>query len=704
MPEYQKPTSLGVIWADGGDKIKPSDDKIQTGWLPEIPTRQNFNWLDNRQDQFNAHVNQHGIPVWDIYTPYLASKSYTQGSNGIIYRAKKDNLAIDPAADLTNVYWEEAFVTADGYFGGKRYVGYESFSSDLTAVANHRYFLTSPATVTLPAVANQGDAIVVAKRSGIIVQVGTFNLQYGDEATFVFDNGSWVEITSSIDNENGVTLSGPVLVTQGSTDTYVITNYNSFSQYTVSASVGTATLTNESISLVVPNPTEQPQITLTVVRDGVASMFLITVGAQSIVTPSIVYPTAGQTSVELTPTLQGSDFATAPVGQDTHQSSQWQVATDSGFTDIKFNSGTDTVNKTTIQVPTGSLNISSVYYARVRYTGAIIGTSAWSSAVTFTTTNKYVVTPTLAVSNGPDQVDETPTLTTSAFAVFGGSDTHAATDWQVIKVSDSSVVWQSLGNTTNKTSITIPANILLENMSYKARARHSGAVLGSSTWGEYTFITRSQFFTFTPGNIGQSYGGGYYGGTVKVLGQNYALILAPKAQGGEETGLRWNNSITVNPGAASRNDGLANTNAMLNDTSSVYAAAAFCRGLNINGFSDWYLPSRDELELLYRSFKPTTTPNTTGYFVGGINSGDNPSSVPPNTGPYQAGVPAQTSLDNFKYPTGAESFSTAYYWTSTQQQAANAWTITFRTGELTPITISYEGCATRAVRRVLIPT
>jgi len=469
MPEYSKPTSLGIIWADGGDKIKPSDDKIQTGWLPEIPTRQNFNWLDNRQDQFNAHVNQHGIAVWDQYTSYVALKSYTQGSDSLIYRAKQDNFAKDPVTDTANVYWEEAFVTAAGYFGGKRFIGYESFSSDFTATVNHRYFLTAPAIVTLPVVASQGDAIVVAKRTGVTVTVGSFTLQYEDETTLVYDNGAWIEIYNSIDNENSVTLSGPVLVTQGSTDTYVITNYNSFSQYTVSTSVGTATRTNESISLVVPNPTTQPQITLTVVRDGVASSFLIAVGAQSIVTPSIVYPTAGQTSVELTPTLQGSTFATAPAGQDTHQSSQWQVATDSAFTDIKFNSGADTVNKTSVQVPTGSLNISTQYYARVKYTGAIIGASAWSPTATFTTTNKYVVTPTVSVTNGPDQVDETPTLSTSAFAVFGGADTHASTDWQIVKVSDSSVVWQSLGKYQS-------VNPLIDNPLQKAAAGYKELV------------------------------------------------------------------------------------------------------------------------------------------------------------------------------------------------------------------------------------
>lgn len=108
MPEISKPTDLSTIWCSGGDLIKPASTKISTGWEVEIPPRQWFNWLDNRQDQFNAHVNQHGIPMWDSATEYQANKSLTMGSDGAIYKALSTNTNVDPVGDVSGTW--EAFL------------------------------------------------------------------------------------------------------------------------------------------------------------------------------------------------------------------------------------------------------------------------------------------------------------------------------------------------------------------------------------------------------------------------------------------------------------------------------------------------------------------------------------------------------------------------------------------------------------------
>lgn len=102
---------MSLIWGSGGDVLKPSDSKIQQGWQPEIPARQWFNWLDNRQDQAIAHIAQHGIAVWSDTLEYQAGKSYVQGSDGIVYKAITTNTNTDPVGNVGD--WESAFLSAD---------------------------------------------------------------------------------------------------------------------------------------------------------------------------------------------------------------------------------------------------------------------------------------------------------------------------------------------------------------------------------------------------------------------------------------------------------------------------------------------------------------------------------------------------------------------------------------------------------------
>lgn len=112
MAAINKPSDINKVWADGGDKVSPSDVKINLGWEVEVPPRQYFNWLDGKQDQAIAHINQHGIPVWDAVTEYQANKSYVQGSNGTVYLAVQTHTNQDPTTDVNNTYWKEAFARA----------------------------------------------------------------------------------------------------------------------------------------------------------------------------------------------------------------------------------------------------------------------------------------------------------------------------------------------------------------------------------------------------------------------------------------------------------------------------------------------------------------------------------------------------------------------------------------------------------------
>lgn len=117
MPQILKPSNLSLTWASAGDVLDPGNTKYATGWQVETPPRQWFNYLDNRQDTAIAHINQHGVAVWDASTEYQANKSYCQGkSNGTIYRCVQTHTNQDPELDVGNVYWIVAFASAGDFY------------------------------------------------------------------------------------------------------------------------------------------------------------------------------------------------------------------------------------------------------------------------------------------------------------------------------------------------------------------------------------------------------------------------------------------------------------------------------------------------------------------------------------------------------------------------------------------------------------
>ncbi|MEB0167943.1 hypothetical protein [Pseudomonas sp. CCC4.4] len=168
-----------------------------------------------------------------------------------------------------------------------------------------------------------------------------------------------------------------------------------------------------------------------------------------------------------------------------------------------------------------------------------------------------------------------------------------------------------------------------------------------------------------PTQAGAAYGGGYYVGRMLVNGQNYALIVAPKASG-EASGIaiRTTGSGYI-PGPQSDWDGLSNTNAMIAAGTGAGSAAVFCKGLNIGGYNDWAIPARDQKELIYRTYKPNTTANSVDG-VSGTNGSSNPTGAY-----YTTSVPAQTSITAYKAG-GVEAFTADIYWTSSVGRTNNA--------------------------------
>jgi len=196
--------------------------------------------------------------------------------------------------------------------------------------------------------------------------------------------------------------------------------------------------------------------------------------------------------------------------------------------------------------------------------------------------------------------------------------------------------------------------------------------------------------------IGDAYQGGFYAGQISTAGNSiadYNLVVGPAASA-ENASKLWKNVTTATAGADSVIDGPQNTADMVADgNATVYPAAHFCNDLVIGGFSDWYMPAKNELEICYFNLKPTTTSNDT-------TSGINANAVPARASNYTAGTPAQTSATAFQSG-GAEDFAVFAYWSSTENSATRAWFQYFTFGLMSFYAKNYTN-GVRAVRRVAV--
>jgi hypothetical protein len=196
-----------------------------------------------------------------------------------------------------------------------------------------------------------------------------------------------------------------------------------------------------------------------------------------------------------------------------------------------------------------------------------------------------------------------------------------------------------------------------------------------------------------PTTIGGAYGGGFYAGRINVSGTFYNLVVAPKASG-ENSARTWGVYGTTT-GITSVINGPTNS-ASLAALGASYQAAVFAEGLTIGGYSDWYLPAKNELEVLYYFLKPTTDANNTS-----MGSNANAVSPEPISTNYTSGSPAQTSA-GIGFRTGeTNAFASASYWSSTENVALNAWKQDFDAGSQSTNPKDNSNYV-RAVRRIAV--
>ncbi len=169
-----------------------------------------------------------------------------------------------------------------------------------------------------------------------------------------------------------------------------------------------------------------------------------------------------------------------------------------------------------------------------------------------------------------------------------------------------------------------------------------------------------------PPAIGDFYGGGVVfhlfveGEIGYVAGETHGLIVTVADQ---SSGIQWSNGTYVTTGATGTavGTGSANTDAIITEqgATEIFYAAGLARAYTGGGYTDWFLPSKDELNKMYLN---RATINTTAASNGGSN------------------------------------FSANNYWSSTEYDNVNAWRRSFQYDNVNYVNKASTASSVRAVR------
>ena len=239
-----------------------------------------------------------------------------------------------------------------------------------------------------------------------------------------------------------------------------------------------------------------------------------------------------------------------------------------------------------------SLAVGTTYYVRAYATNSV-GT-AYGNTISFTTIAATIPQGITTIS---------PTSISQTTASSGGnitSDGGAAITAKGVCWSNTTTTPTIANNNTNNgvgsASFVSSITILAAATIYYVRAYATNSA-GTAYGNTISFTTLPNL------SVGQSYQGGIIayiftpGDNGWVSGQTHGIIATNSNQ---STGSQWGCSgISIAGTTLTLSTGIANTNAIVSGCTNSTIAAAICNNLTFGGYTDWYLPSIDDLSKLY---------------------------------------------------------------------------------------------------------